>query len=86
MCYLEGRYTPIHSRLNTPEFHLIWYNFWLVVTKAWERCHIPATFRFQLMAEGQLIFSNQFEGSFNKEQLKNEQGHTPLNIMDPYKN
>ena len=39
--------------------------------------NIPATFRFQLMAEGQLIFSNQFEGSFNKEQLKNEQGHTP---------
>ena len=48
---------------------------------------ITAKFRFELAVNRDLtIYSNEFDGSFNKSQLKKEQGHTPNNIMDPYKN
>ena len=30
------------------------------------------------------IYSNEFEGSINKEQFTQKQGHTPSDIMDPY--
>ena len=30
------------------------------------------------------IYSNEFEGSINKEQLSIQQGHSPTSIMDPY--
>ncbi|WP_378176828.1 hypothetical protein [Aquimarina sp. SS2-1] len=32
------------------------------------------------------LYSNEFEGSFNKEQLKREQGHESINILNPYNN
>jgi len=48
---------------------------------------MAATFRFELSVNNeQIIYSNEFEGSFNKSQLKKEQGHTANNIMDPYNN
>ncbi len=48
---------------------------------------IKAKFRFQLYINNKLtLYSNEFEGSFNKKQLKKEQGHKPINIMDPYNN
>ncbi|MFI1771201.1 hypothetical protein [Thalassobellus citreus] len=48
---------------------------------------IKSKFRFQLYINDNLtIYSNEFEGSFNKKQLKNEQGHKPIGIMDPYNN
>jgi len=48
---------------------------------------IIAKFRFELAVNNELtIYSNEFEGSFNKSQLKEEQGHTANNIMDPYDN
>lgn len=30
------------------------------------------------------IYSNEFEGSINPEQLTQKQGHSPTNLMDPY--
>lgn len=46
---------------------------------------IAAKFRFQLFINDNLaINSNEFEGSFNKKQLKKEQGHKPNGLMDPY--
>ncbi|MGV6831425.1 MAG: hypothetical protein ACWA5P_07685 [bacterium] len=48
---------------------------------------IDAKFRFQLFVGEELaIYSNEFSGSFNKKQLTKEQGHKPINIMDPYDN
>ena len=48
---------------------------------------ITATFRFELYVNEKLtVYSNEFEGSFNKSQLKKEQGHSPTDIMDPYNN
>tara|TARA_R110002073_G_scaffold139232_1_gene289222 strand:+ start:2907 stop:3530 length:624 start_codon:yes stop_codon:yes gene_type:complete len=48
---------------------------------------IKATFRFQLYVNNNLtIYSNEFKGSFNKKQLKKEQGHEPIGIMDPHNN
>ena len=48
---------------------------------------IVAKFRFQLYVDEKLtIYSNEFEGSFNKTQLKKEQGYKPNGIMDPYNN
>lgn len=48
---------------------------------------IPAKFRFVLRLNDQTeLFSNEFEGSFNRIQLTKEQGHRPSNIMDPYDN
>ena len=48
---------------------------------------IEAKFRFELLVnENLIIHSNEFKGSFNKKQLKKEQGHNPLGIMDPYNN
>ncbi len=48
---------------------------------------IKSKFRFQLyIHENLTIYSNEFEGSFNKKQLKKEQGYKPIGIMDPYNN
>lgn len=48
---------------------------------------IEAKFRFELYVDKNLtIYSNEFLGSFNKKQLKKEQGHNPTSIMDPYNN
>lgn len=48
---------------------------------------IKAKFRFQLeLDDSNKIYSNEFTASFNKRQLKKEQGHTPVDIMDPYDN
>ena len=48
---------------------------------------IDAKFRFELFVDDELtIYSNEFEGSFNKKQLEKEQGHKPTGIMDPYNN
>ncbi|MDC1161865.1 hypothetical protein OAT18_00325 [Tenacibaculum sp.] len=48
---------------------------------------IKAKFRFELYINEDLkIYSNEFEGSFNKRQLKKEQGNKPISIMDPYNN
>ena len=48
---------------------------------------IEAKFRFELyVSEDELYYSNEFDGSFNKKQLKVEQGHNPVGIMDPYNN
>ncbi|WP_299214293.1 hypothetical protein [uncultured Aquimarina sp.] len=54
---------------------------------------IKSKFRFKLNVETTTslddtgnIYSNEFEGSFNKKQLKKEQGHKPVSIMDPYNN
>ena len=46
---------------------------------------IDSKFRFELYINEELtIYSNEFYGSFNKKQLKKEQGHKPIGIMDPY--
>ena len=48
---------------------------------------IDAKFRFELYVNEELtIYSNEFNGSFNKKQLTKEQGHKPIGIMDPYNN
>lgn len=48
---------------------------------------IKSKFRFELYINDNLtIYSNEFEGSFNKRQLTKEQGHKPIGIMDPYNN
>lgn len=48
---------------------------------------IEAKFRFKLnINHNTVIYSNEFLGSFNKKQLKKEQGHQPTSIMDPYNN
>ncbi len=48
---------------------------------------IDAKFRFELYVNEELIiYSNESNGSFNKKQLKKEQGHKPIGIMDPYNN
>ncbi|MBU3012311.1 hypothetical protein KO506_12920 [Polaribacter vadi] len=48
---------------------------------------IKTKFRFELYINEKLtIYSNEFEGSFNKRQLKKEQGHKPIGIMNPYNN
>lgn len=48
---------------------------------------IEARFRFELYVNDNLtIYSNEFQGSFNKRQLIKEQGHKPMGIMDPYSN
>lgn len=48
---------------------------------------IDAKFRFELYVSKKLtIYSNEFDGSFNKKQLKKEQGYKPIGIMDPYNN
>ncbi len=48
---------------------------------------IKSKFRFQLYIHDNLIiYSNEFKGSFNKKQLKKEQGYKPIGIMDPYNN
>lgn len=48
---------------------------------------IKAKFRFELYINDNLtIYSNEFEGSFNKRQLKKEQGYKPIGVMDPYNN
>ncbi len=48
---------------------------------------IHSKFRFELYINENLsVYSNEFEGSFNKKQLKKEQGHKPVGIMDPYNN
>ena len=48
---------------------------------------IPTKFRFQLyINEKLIIYSNEFQGSFNKRQLRKEQGYKPIGIMDPYDN
>ena len=46
---------------------------------------IESKFRFELYVNEELtIYSNEFNGSFNRKQLKKEQGHKPIGIMDPY--
>ncbi len=48
---------------------------------------IDTKFRFELYVNEKLtLYSNEFNGSFNKKQLKKEQGHKPIGIMDPYNN
>ena len=48
---------------------------------------IEAKFRFKLSVNSNsTIYSNEFTGSFNKSQLKHEQGYKPIGIMDPYTN
>ncbi|WP_375561437.1 hypothetical protein ACE193_02465 [Bernardetia sp. OM2101] len=48
---------------------------------------IKATCRFELFINGKIvIYSNEFEGSFNKAQLKKLQGHTSQGLMDSYNN
>ncbi|OIQ30780.1 MAG: hypothetical protein BM564_00795 [Bacteroidetes bacterium MedPE-SWsnd-G2] len=48
---------------------------------------IDAKFRFALtLSNSETIYSNSFNGSFNKAQLKKEQGHKTQGIMDPYNN
>ena len=48
---------------------------------------ITSKFRFELYINENLsIYSNEFEGSFNKKQLKKEQGYKPIGLMDPYNN
>lgn len=48
---------------------------------------IDAKFRFELYINEELtIYSNEFNGRFNKKQLIKEQGHKPIGIMDPYNN
>ncbi len=48
---------------------------------------IAAKFRFELLTnDNRVIHSNEFAGSFNKSQLKKEEGHQPQGIMDPYNN
>jgi len=48
---------------------------------------ITSKFRFELYINENLsIYSNEFVGSFNKKQLKKEQGHKPVGLMDPYNN
>lgn len=48
---------------------------------------IEAKFRFELyVSEDERYYSSEFDGSFNKKQLKVEQGHNPVGIMDPYNN
>ena len=48
---------------------------------------IATKFRFELFVNDTLtLYSNEFEGSFNARQLKKEQGHKPVGIMDPYNN
>lgn len=48
---------------------------------------IDAKCRFELVLKnGNRIYSNEFDGSFNKKQLSVEQGHEPLSLMDPYNN
>lgn len=42
---------------------------------------IDAKFRFELYVKEELtIYSNEFNGSFNKKQLKKEQGHKPIGL------
>ncbi|WP_036382663.1 hypothetical protein [Muricauda sp. MAR_2010_75] len=57
------------------------------------RGEIQAKFRFQLLVDNTStlydepnIYSNEFNGSFNKSQLIKEEGHQPMGIMDPYDN
>lgn len=48
---------------------------------------ITSKFRFVLDTDDDLpIYSNEFQGSFNRRQLKKEQGHKSLGLMDPYNN
>lgn len=48
---------------------------------------IEAKFRFELYVNENLsVYSNEFSGSFNKKQLKKEQGYVPQGFMDPYNN
>ena len=48
---------------------------------------IDTKFRFELYVNEKLtLYSNEFNGSFNKKQLKKEQGHKPIGIMDSYNN
>ncbi len=48
---------------------------------------IHSKFRFELYINENLsIYSNEFDGSFNKRQLTKEQGHKPIGLMDPYNN
>lgn len=48
---------------------------------------ISSKFRFQLYINNHLtIYSNEFQGSFNKTQINKEQGHKPNGIMDSYDN
>lgn len=48
---------------------------------------IETRFRFELYVNENLtVYSNEFQGSFNKRQLTKEQGHKPTGIMDPYNN
>lgn len=47
---------------------------------------IKTKLRFALHTRGQKpIYSNEFQGSINREQFSIRQGHTPSNIMDPYR-
>ena len=48
---------------------------------------IKAKFRFELYINDELtLYSEEFTGSFNKRQLRKEQGHQPVGLMDPYDN
>ena len=61
-------------------------SYWEFIAPCFEG-DIEATFRFKLDVDGEnTIYSNEFAGSFNIAQLTEEQGYTPQNIMDPYRN
>ena len=70
-----------------------YHNVYINPNEYWEftapclRGKIEAKFRFQLYVNENLtIYSNEFDGSFNKRQLKKEQGYKPMGFMDPYNN
>ena len=46
---------------------------------------IEAKFRFSLYINEELtVYSTEFNGSFNRSQLRKEQGYTSTGLMDPY--
>ncbi|WP_299261146.1 hypothetical protein [uncultured Aquimarina sp.] len=76
-------------------YHSVYINpkeYWNFIAPCTEG-KIKSKFRFKLyigktqsLYDTGNIYSNEFEGSFNKKQLKEEQGHKPINIMDSYNN
>ena len=70
-----------------------YHNVYINPNEYWEftapclKGKIEAKFRFQLYVNENLtIYSNEFDGSFNRRQLRKEQGYKPMGFMDPYNN
>ena len=70
-----------------------YHNVFIEPNQYWEfnapclKGKIKSKFRFELYVNENLsIYSNEFSGSFNKSQLKKEQGYSSKGLMDPYNN